>query len=294
MITFYDINSDLILEPKIEFITKLKIDPFKVISENTFAIALSNNHFDLFTSNDTFRFTPEFKLKLEKKPSNELNYNELIVLSADDDYLKLLKQYLTLEPCFKIKPPDDLPRQELLKLLKNSNCKNGFLEINAIPQPEIDIVLIQTGEEFDKIELTEPEKINRIIIYDIEKNACLPETIYSVAKKFPMRPSPEPQQTQLHTKLFNLIAEYTEKNISSKIIWHISIDRDKIFREKTNPETLNATFQAIKKIINSIKLNREEHIQKIKALIEVFYSENYTELEKLNITTQIEKFYIEI
>jgi hypothetical protein len=41
MITFYDINRDIEFKPKTEFKTRLKLDPFKLISENTFVIALN-------------------------------------------------------------------------------------------------------------------------------------------------------------------------------------------------------------------------------------------------------------
>jgi hypothetical protein len=292
MITFYDINRDIELKPEIAFKTIIKLDPFKVISENTFAIALYDNYFDLFTSSDTLRFTPEFKVKLEKKQGNELNYKEIIFFTADDEYFKLLNQYLSLEPCFKIKPPQDLQREELLKLLQNSSCKNGFLEINAIPDPEIDIIKIETGEEFEKIDLL-TERINRILIYDIEKNACLagPKPIYSDAKN---SVSSQAHNSNIHTKLFELVAEYIEKNISTRLIWNLSLDRDKIFRQETNPDTLNATFQAIKKAINLIKIDKPKHIENIKALISAFYTEHYHELEKLNLITQLEKFYTEI
>ena len=290
MITFYDINRDIEFKPEIAFKTIIKLDPFKVISENTFAIALYDNYFDLYTSSDTLRFTPEFKVKLEKKQGNELNYKEIIFFTADDEYIQLLKQYISLEPCFKIKPPQDIQREELLKLLQNSSCKNGFLEINAIPDPEIDIIKIETGEEFEKIDLL-TERINRILIYDIEKNACLasPKPIYSDAKN-----SVSSQAHNLHTKLFELIAEYIEKNISTRLIYNLSLDRDKIFRQETNPDTLNATFQAIKKAINLIKIDKPKHIENIKALISAFYTEHYHELEKLKIITYIEKFYTEI
>jgi hypothetical protein len=292
MITFYDINRDIELKPEIAFKTIIKLDPFKVISENTFAIALYDNYFDLFTSSDTLRFTPEFKVKLEKKQGNELNYKEIIFFTADDEYIKLLKQYISLEPCFKIKPPQDLPREELLKLLQNSSCKNGFLEINAIPDPEIDIIKIETGEEFEKIDLL-TERINRILIYDIEKNACLasPKPIYSDAKN---SVSSQAHNSNIHTKLFELVAEYIEKNISTRLIYNLSLDRDKIFRQETNPDTLNATFQAIKKAINLIKTDKPKHIENIKTLISAFYTEHYIELEKLKLITHLEKFYTEI
>jgi hypothetical protein len=292
MITFYDINRDIEFKPKTEFKTRLNFDPFKLISENTFVIALNEKYFDLFTSSDTYRFTPEFKLKLEKKGVNDLNFNELIVFSADREYFDLLREYLALEPCFKIKPPGDLPREELLKLLKNSTCRNGFLEINAIPNPEIDIIKIETGEEFEKIDLF-TERINRILIYDLDKNSCLfpRKPIYSDAKN--------PVNTQatnlnLHSELFEIISDYIEKNVSAKLIWNLSLDRDKIFRQETTPDTLNATFQAIKKAINLIKIDKPKHIENIKALISAFYTEHYHELEKLKIITYIEKFYTEI
>jgi hypothetical protein len=293
MITFYDINRDIELKPEIAFKTIIKLDPFKVINENTFAIALYDNYFDLFTSSDTLRFTPEFKVKLEKKQGNELNYKEIIFFTADDEYIELLKQYLSLEPCFKIKPPQDLPREELLKLLQNSSCKNGFLEINAIPNPEIDIVLIQSGEEFNLIDFPDLEKINRILIYDIEKNACLtsPKPIYSDAKNPVNAQAPK---SNIHTKLFELIADYLEKNVSARIIYEVPLDRNKIFRENSNPDTLNATFQAIKKAINLIKTDKPKHIENIKTLISTFYTEHYHELEKLNLITHLEKFYTEI
>jgi hypothetical protein len=253
---------------------------------------LNENYFDLFTSSDTYRFTPEFKLKLEKKGVNDLNFNELIVFSADREYFDLLREYLSLEPCFKIKPPQDLPREELLKLLQNSSCKNGFLEINAIPDPEIDIIKIETGEEFEKIDLL-TERINRILIYDLEKNACLasPKPIYSDAKN---SVSSQAHNSNIHTKLFELIADYIEKNVSTRLIWNLSLDRDKIFRQETNPDTLNATFQAIKKAINLIKIDKPKHIENIKALISAFYTEHYHELEKLKLITHLEKFYTEI
>jgi hypothetical protein len=290
MITFYDINRDIELKPKTEFKTKLKLDPFKLISENTFVIALNENYFDLFTSSDTYRFTPEFKLKLEKKGVNDLNFNELIVFSADREYFDLLREYLALEPCFKIKPPGDLPREELLKLLKNSTCRNGFLEINAIPNPEIDIIKIETGEEFEKIDLY-TERINRILIYDLDKNSCLlpRKPIYSDAKN-PVNT----QATNIHSELFEIISDYIEKNVSAKLIWDLSLDRDKIFRQETNPDTLNATFQAIKKAINLIKTDKPKHIENIKTLISTFYTEHYHELEKLKLITHLEKFYTEI
>jgi len=290
MITFYDINRDIEFKPKTEFKTRLKLDPFKLISENTFVIALNENYFDLFTSSDTYRFTPEFKLKLEKKGANDLNFNELIAFSADREYFDLLREYLALEPCFKIKPPGDLPREELLKLLKNSTCRNGFLEINAIPNPEIDIIKIETGEEFEKIDIY-TERINRILIYDLDKNSCLlpRKPIYSDAKN-PVNT----QATNIHSELFEIISDYIEKNVSAKLIWDLSLDRDKIFRQETNPDTLNATFQAIKKAINLIKTDKPKHIENIKALISAFYTEHYHELEKLKLITQFEKFYTEI
>jgi hypothetical protein len=292
MITFYDINRDIELKPEIAFKTIIKLDPFKVISENTFAIALYDNYFDLYTSSDTLKFTPEFKVKLEKKQGNELNYKEIIFFTADDEYIELLKQYLSLEPCFKIKPPQDLPREELLKLLQNSSCKNGFLEINAIPDPEIDIIKIETGEEFEKIDLF-TERINRILIYDIEKNTCLtgPKPIYSDAKNSVSVQAPK---SNIHTKLFELIYDYLEKNVSARIIYEVPLDRNKIFRENSNPDTLNATFQAIKKAINLIKIDKPKHIENIKALISAFYTEHYHELEKLKLVTHLEKFYTEI
>jgi hypothetical protein len=67
MITFYDINRDIEFKPKTEFKTRLKLDPFKLISENTFVIALNENYFDLFTSSDTYRFTPNLNLNLKRK-----------------------------------------------------------------------------------------------------------------------------------------------------------------------------------------------------------------------------------
>jgi hypothetical protein len=292
MITFYDINRDIELKPEIAFKTIIKLDPFKVISENTFAIALYDNYFDLYTSSDTLRFTPEFKVKLEKKQGNELNYKEIIFFTADEEYIQLLKQYISLEPCFKIKPPQDLPREELLKLLKNSTCRNGFLEINAIPNPEIDIIKIETGEEFEKIDLY-TERINRILIYDLEKNACIPgpKPIYSDAKN---SVNSKAHNSNIHTKLFELIYDYLEKNVSARIIYEVPLDRNKIFRENSNPDTLNATFQAIKKAINLIKIDKPKHIENIKALISAFYTEHYHELEKLKLITQLEKFYTEI
>jgi hypothetical protein len=292
MITFYDINRDIELKPEIAFKTIIKLDPFKVISENTFAIALYDNYFDLYTSSDTLRFTPEFKVKLEKKQGNELNYKEIIFFTAEDKYIQLLKQYLSLEPCFKIKPPQDLPRGELLKLLQNSSCKNGFLEINAIPNPEIDIIKIETGEEFEKIDLY-TERINRILIYDLDKNSCLlpRKPIYSDAKN---SVNSQAHNSNIHTKLFELIADYLEKNVSARIIYEVPLDRNKIFRDDSNPDTLNATFQAIKKAINLIKTDKPKHIENIKALISAFYTEHYHELEKLNLITQLEKFYTEI
>jgi hypothetical protein len=221
-----------------------------------------------------------------------LNYKEIIFFTADDEYIELLKQYLSLEPCFKIKPPQDLPREELLKLLQNSSCKNGFLEINAIPNPEIDIIKIETGEEFEKIDLL-TERINRILIYDLDKNACLagPKPIYSDAKN---SVSSQAHNSNIHTKLFELVAEYLEKNVSVRILYEVPLDRNKIFRENSNPDTLNATFQAIKKAINLIKIDKPKHIENIKALISAFYTEHYHELEKLKLITQLEKFYTEI
>jgi hypothetical protein len=98
----------------------------------------------------------------------------------------------------------------------------------------------------------------------------------------------------LHTKLFELIADYLEKNVSARIIYEVPLDRNKIFRENSNPDTLNATFQAIKKAINLIKIDKPKHIENIKALISAFYTEHYHELEKLKLVTQLEKFYTEI
>jgi hypothetical protein len=292
MITFYDINRDIEFKPKTEFKTRLKLDPFKLISENTFVIALNENYFDLFTSSDTYRFTPEFKLKLEKKGVNDLNFNELIVFSADREYFDLLRKYLALEPCFKIKPPNDLPREELLKLLKNLTCRNGFLEINAIPNPEVDIIKIETGEEFEKIDLY-TERINRILIYDLDKNSCLlpRKPIYSDAKN-PI--NTQATNLNLHTKLFELVADYLEKNVSGSIIYDLHFNRDTIFRSETNPETLHDTLLAIKQAIKLIKTDKNKHTENIKTLISVFYTEHYHELEKLNLITQLEKFYTEI
>jgi hypothetical protein len=179
-----------------------------------------------------------------------------------------------------------------LKLLQNSSCKNGFLEINAIPNPEIDIIKIETGEEFEKIDLY-TERINRILIYDLEKNSCLlpRKPIYSDAKN---SVNSQAHNSNIHTKLFELIADYLEKNVSARIIYEVPLDRNKIFRDDSNPDTLNATFQAIKKAINLIKTDKPKHIENIKALISAFYTEHYHELEKLNLITQLEKFYTEI
>ncbi len=72
------------------------------------------------------------------------------------------------------------------------------------------------------------------------------------------------------------------------------LDHDAIFHKHATPETLEKTFTAIKKAIEKIKLNQKEHKEKIKELISIFYSENYNELEKLNLTTTIEKLYAQL
>jgi len=74
----------------------------------------------------------------------------------------------------------------------------------------------------------------------------------------------------------------------------VPLDRNKIFREDSNPDTLNTTFQAIKKAINLIKTDKPKHIENIKTLISAFYTEHYHELEKLKLITHLEKFYTEI
>jgi hypothetical protein len=43
-----------------------------------------------------------------------------------------------------------------------------------------------------------------------------------------------------------------------------------------------------------IKTDKNKHTENIKTLISVFYTEHYHELEKLNLITQLEKFYTEI
>lgn len=286
MLTFYDINNQTELKPELEFKSRIKFDPFKVLNENLFAVALYNNNLFLFIDRLVYQFTPEFKFKLEKPPTT---WETISIYSATKNYFDLLKQYLALEPCFKFKPS---PEIDIKPVLKNSSCKNGFLEINSLPNPEIDIIIIKTGNEFDLIELTNTEKINRIIIYDFEKNLCriganqnntLTEEITG-----------EDPASTIHRRLFELILNYIEKNISTKITYELQFNRNAIFRERATPETLQATLSAIKSAINLIKVNQKEHREKIKTLIEIFYSENYAELEKLNLTTQIEKFYTEI
>lgn len=297
MITFYDINSEKELKPETEFKARIKFDPFKVLNENLFAVALLNNNFFLFIDKSVYQFTPEFKFKLEKPPAD---WETITIYSADKNYFDLLKQYLTLEPCFKFKPPQDASPKEIKKLIAESTCQNGFLEINSFkPNPAIDVIIIENGNEFNKIEILDIENINRILIYDIEKNLCkIEQTTFSkdslATTTKPQSQNSTPNQSQLHRKLFELILNYIEKNVSAKIARDLPIDRNSIYREHATPETLKTTLSAIKKAIEMIKINQKEHREKIKTLIEIFYSEHYNELEKLNLTTTIEKFYSEI
>lgn len=180
-------------------------------------------------------------------------------------------------------------KMQIQKKLKNyllaSSCQNGFLEINSFSEnPQIEIILIETGKELEIIDFSNLKKINRILIYDFEKNNL----------KCQFKKSTPPEGEKIQRKLFNLIADYFEKNVSAKIIWDLPLDRDAIFREHATPETLEKTFSAIKKAIEKIKLNQKEHKEKIKELISIFYSENYNELEKLNLTTTIEKLYAQL
>ncbi|CUT03340.1 hypothetical protein [Candidatus Chrysopegis kryptomonas] len=297
MITFYDINSDKIITPELEFKSRVKFDPFKILNEELFAIALSNDSLFLFLDKFVYQFTPEFKFKLEKPPTT---WETISIYSAPKNYFDLLKQYLALEPCFKFKPPPGMDKNEIKKLIESSSCQNGFLEINSFePSPEIDIILIENGDEFEKIEITETSNINRILIYDLEKNNFRNCKV-QVGKAIPLGrstfggPKEHATSSTLHRKLFELILNYIEKNVSAKIVWDLNINRNLIYREHTTLETLQATLSTIKNAINLIKINQKEHKQKIKELIEIFYSENYNELEKLNLTTQIEKFYTEI
>jgi len=297
MITFYDINEEKEFKPELEFKTKRKLDPFKILSNDTFIIALKDNQFDLYLDNSTFRFTPEFRFKLEKHSSGQNEYKEILLFSADAVYFELLKEFLKLEPCFKFKPPESLSTEEIKKIISASTCKHGFLEINCFADTiALDILLLNTGKEIEKIKITEINRINRILIYDTEKNLSCGLTTPERSKRTPSedRLADEEENLRPQTKLFKLIADYFEKNISAKIIWDIPLDRDAIFREHATPETLEKTFTAIKKAIEKIKLNQKEHKEKIKELISIFYSENYNELEKLNLTTTIEKLYAQL
>ncbi len=169
MITFYDINEEKEFKPELEFKTKRKLDPLKILSNDTFIIALKDNQFDLYLDNSIFRFTPEFRFKLEKPGQDE--YKEILLLSADAVYFELLKEFLKLEPCFKFKPPESLSTEEIKKIISASTCAHGFLEINCFAEDTIalDILLLNTGKEIEKIEITEINRINRILIYDTEK-----------------------------------------------------------------------------------------------------------------------------
>ncbi len=297
MITFYDINEGKEFKPELEFKTRRKLDPFKILSDDTFIIALKDNQFDLYLENSIFRFTPEFRFKLEKHNQDE--YKEILLFSADAVYFELLKEFLKLEPCFKFKPPESLTTEEIKKIISASTCAHGFLEINCFADTiTLDILLLNTGKEIEKIEITEINRINRILIYDAEKNLSCGLTKNPIKIEIPknsiIRKDSFGGDENLQTKLFKLIADYFEKNISAKTIWDIPLDRDAIFREHATPETLEKTFTAIKKAIEKIKLNQKEHKEKIKELISIFYSENYDELEKLNLTTTIEKLYAQL
>lgn len=290
MITFYDIKTDKLLEPKLEFETKLTITPTALFQKNQtkiFVVGLTPPTADIYLDEKTiYRITPDFKFKLEKNIPN--NYQKIKVYSAEKNYLELLQQLLQLEPCFKIKITPDITQEEIKKLLISSACKTGFLEINSF-QDEIIIeeLIITSEDDLKHIEIIPSEKINRILIYDIERNSSFtPQTTPKTCQTT--------QQTDLHRKLFELIFNYIEKNVSQKITWDLTFDRNSIYRQPITPETLNATFNAIKKAIEMIKINKKEHKERIKKLIEIFYSENYTELEKLKLTTEFEKFYIEI
>ncbi len=297
MITFYDINEGKEFKAELEFKTRRKLDPFKILSDDTFIIALKDNQFDLYFDNSIFRFTPEFRFKLEKHNQDE--YKEILLFSADAVYFELLKEFLKLEPCFKFKPPESLTTEEIKKIISASTCAHGFLEINCFADTiTLDILLLSTGKEIEKIEITEINRINRILIYDTEKNLSCGLTKNPIKIEIPknsiIRKDSFGGEENLQTKLFKLIADYFEKNISAKTIWDIPLDRDAIFREHATPETLEKTFTAIKKAIEKIKLNQKEHKEKIKELISIFYSENYDELEKLNLTTTIEKLYAQL
>ncbi len=296
MITFYDIKTDKLLEPKLEFETKLTIPPTAFFQKNQlqiFSVGLASNTADIYLDEKTiYRITPDFKFKLDPK-NIPTNYEKIKVYSAEKSYLELLEQLLQLEPCFKIKVTQDITQEELKKLILSSSCRQGFLEINSF-QDEIILeeLIITSEDDLKHVEIIPNEKINRILIYDIERNS----TFCNIGKpRFaPQVGNQRQDPSNLHKKLFELIFNYIEKNVSQKLTWDLSFDRDSIYRQPTTPETLNASFNAIKKAIEMIKVNKQEHAERIKKLIEIFYSENYAEIEKLNLTTEFEKFYIEI
>ncbi|MEN3039231.1 MAG: hypothetical protein ABDI07_08810 [Candidatus Kryptonium sp.] len=286
MIYFYDIENDIKYEPKLEFETTLKFDPKNFVSKDTFAVGITTDFIDIFTNDSIHRISKDFKFKIQKPAEN---YSKLKIFSSHKQYLNLLNLLLDLEPCFKISPPPDTEPEYLLKLISNSSCKQGFLEINSFAdEPIFEEIIISNENTLKQIQLTSTEKINRILIYDLEKNKSC--TLNN--PKSPITQNLPP--AQLHTKLFNMILNYMEQNISARFVYNLPINRDAIYRSNISQETFQATLETIKKAISLIKINQKEHREKIKTLIEAFYSEYYNELENRNLTTLIEKFYTEI
>jgi len=265
MFKFYDIENDKVIEPALEFETKLQIEPRNILRENLFCVGEGDGFVDLYLyePRQIIRFTPEFRLKLERQNTT---YEKIKIFSADSEFFKNLKLLIELEPCFKIQPKGIDP-ETLNNLILSSSCQNGFLEVSSFFSPEPTFYeIILTPGAISKVQIIPDETISRIQIYDLDKNICIHSSLltpnsltpYSSLSQVSSTSMPAPE-TPIHTKLFKLILDYLEKNVSSKIARDLPIDRDAIFRQSTSPETLTATFNAIKKIISAIKINREDH-----------------------------------
>jgi len=303
MISFHDLEKDITIQPSLELETTLPL-PIKLVNEidGTFIARLSPGTVDMILKNMIFRITPEFRFRISPDVANATRPITTRIYSAAKEFFDMLEQLLTLEPCFKIKPPVDMVSETLRQLLLESTCQRGFLEITSfIPQPSFEEIIINGPKIFNELQLDNLENINRILIYDIGKNASIAQftgrdASMSLREKQPKQNTQleEPVNSNIHASLVKIIISYLEQNISTRFAQNLSMNREKIFRSAATRETLGEALKAIDKSLALIKTDQHRHRESIKALIASFYADNFPELNRLNLATTVEEFYTKL
>lgn len=312
MFSFFEIVTGNFIKPHLEFETYLKLEPSLLIDSSLFTVVHHKSGVDLYIPQASssskkdqrpkiFRFTPDFKFKITLE-SAILPPEKISVYSASDQYFNHLNQLLPLEPTFKFKPLLNMDSNLIKSILLKSSCSIGYIEISSwrIENPIFEELFITSIDQLDLIDFTNIKNIERIALYDIEKNKMMVQlqngrkadsknSQLSLFHSDDIKPqvNSEAVSENLNTNeadiLRNMLMNYFSKNFSQSAANGLL--------KNTIGKPIPELIQYLDSFIKKIKFNQKEHAEKIKAIVADFYTEHYKQISEQNFTQAIEEFY---